>query len=108
MANPIVEASGTKLATGAEDTLATIATPRNLVLLVDLSNMAAGDTVTLRVKRAAKPAGLTRSVYEEVFSGVQDVPIAISAPIPSPTSASFTLQQSAGTMRNFDWAVESL
>lgn len=108
MANPVVESTGAQTATGAEDTLATINSPRNLVLLVDCTNMAAGDTVILRVKRKVRSAGSVRTIFEEALSGAQSPPGWISAPIPSPHQAVFTLQQTAGTYRAFDWSVESL
>lgn len=110
MANPIVEASGTKVATGSgtEDTLATINSPRVLSVIVDLTNLVAGDAVTLRVKRKILSGSSLRTVYRETFSGVQGEPAMISVPVPSPHQAVFTLTLETATPRNFDWSVESM
>lgn len=109
MSNPNVEASGTLTATGSatEDTLATISLPRNMSLIVDLTNLVGGDAVTLRVKRKILSGGAIRTVYKETFAGVQTDPGAISVPIPSPHQCIVTLALETATPRNFDWSLES-
>lgn len=109
MAVPVAEADGQLTATGSgtEDTVATITAPRVLTFVVDLANMVAGDTVTLKVKRKVRSGDTVRVVYSEVFTGAQAEPIAISVPMPSPHQAVFTITQEAGTPRVFPWAVES-
>lgn len=106
---PTVEASGTILATGSEQTLGTIVTNRNLLLVVDLTNLQAGDSVTLKMKRKVLSADAAALIYaRQTYSGVQADPLAISIPIPSPFQAVFTLQQIAGVNRNFNYSVESI
>lgn len=80
------------------------------VLIVDMVNMAAGDTVELRIKIAALTAGTQRVAYYGVWTGAQatDNMIAISVPIPSEQGATFTLKQTTGTGRVFPWKVMTL
>lgn len=105
---PTVENTGTVAADGTEQTLATINTNRNLLLVVDLSNMQAGDTVILKAKRKVTTAGSVRGYIRRTYSGVQTDAASISIPLPSPHQAVFTLQQTAGVNRNYDYSVESL
>ncbi|HEY6009420.1 MAG TPA: hypothetical protein VIU40_13930 [Geobacteraceae bacterium] len=110
MANPVVETSGTLTATGSgtEDTLATVSSPRNLCLVVDLTNLAGGDAVTIRVKRKVLSGGSVRVVYKETWAGAQTDPVVVSVPVPSPHQAVFTLALESATPRAFDWSIESL
>lgn len=105
------EGFGTQTAViNTEHTLATVTNTRTYVLTVDCVNMAAGDTLELRAKVKALTGGTARVAYYDVFSGDQGVDdeIKISVPVPSLYSCAFTLKQTAGTGRNFDWNVLSL
>lgn len=78
------------------------------VLVVDLANLAAGDTVELRISRAALDEGTERLVHAAAFVGPVAEPIAISPPVPMPYGGTFTLKQTTGTPRDFPWSVETL
>lgn len=104
-----VETSGTQTAVvGTEHTLAAPTTAKTRQLVVDLTNLANGDTVELRVKRKVLTAGSVVPWQTAVFSHAQSDPGVLSVPCPSPFGATFTLKQTAGTGRSFDWSVETL
>ena len=93
-------------------TLQDVTTAGTYALHVDLSNMAAGDVVTLRVRNRANASsgalGASTSVaYQTTFSNAQVLTLSVSPPILVPLGARFELLQSAGTARTFQWAVVS-
>lgn len=101
--------SGTQAATiSTEHTLATITDISTYVLVVDCNAMAAGDTVKLRAKVKTLSGSTERLAYEETLSDVQASPVFLSVPIPTVHSVKFTLEQTAGTGRSFDWSVVAL
>ncbi|MEU8158039.1 hypothetical protein AB0B94_30670 [Micromonospora sp. NPDC048986] len=101
-----IEYDGDQAATiSTEHTLATITGADTRVLVVDLSPMVAGDSVTLRIKTAVRAGGTERVAYTAIFAGATAVPIAFSPPVPMPTGGTVTLQQTAGTGRTYPWAV---
>lgn len=104
-----VESSGTQSATvGTEHTLATLTTPKSFMLVVDLGNMVASDEVELRAKRKVLTGSSVKQLDYAVFQNAQADPIAILGPYPSAFSIEFSLKQTAGTSRNFEWSVESV
>lgn len=106
-----VEASGTQTATvSTEHTLngGSFTSAKTYVLSVDLTNLANGDTVELRAKVKVISSGSEKLIYLGTYSHAQPYPVVHSIPVRSEYSASFTLKQTAGTGRNFDWAVLSL
>jgi hypothetical protein len=106
---PTVENTGTIVANGTEQTLATISLNRNLVAVVNLSNMAAGDTVIIKAKRKVLAGDANALGYiRQQFDGAQTDPVAISIPLPSPHQAVFTLQQTAGVNRSYPYSIESI
>lgn len=104
--------SGTQTATvTTEHTLQDTSAAGTYQLFVDLTNMAAGDEVELRVYKMAKSAGTRLVTYFARRDGVQpadDIGI-ISVPISTGLTDSgairFTLKQTLGTSRTFDWEV---
>jgi len=105
----IVEGFGTQTAVvGTEHTLHTNVAAKTYVLTVDTTNMANGDLVELRAKAKVLTAGVERLVYIVAYQHLQGRPVKVSVPIASPYSISFTLKQTAGTARAFDWNVVSL
>jgi hypothetical protein len=104
-----VETSGTQSATvGTEHTLATVTGAKVLVLIVDTANLALGETLELRVKIKVLTAGTVRQAYMAAYQHAQSDPIKFSIPVPSPFSADFTLKQTSGTGRSYDWSVVSI
>lgn len=104
-----VTAFGTQTATvTTEHSLATVSSPKSYTLTVDTSNMVFGSTndeLELKVKTKALTGGTERVAYYSYFVGAQDIPIKISIPVPVAYTATFTLKQTAGTSRNFDWNI---
>lgn len=101
--------SGTQAATiNTVHTLATITTAGVYVLRVDLNNLVNGDRLVLRANVRALAAGTTRQVFSAVFEHSQADKIADSIPVPVVHELTWTLQQTAGTGRSFDWSVLSL
>ena len=99
--------SGTQAATiSTEHDLATIADAGTYVLVVDLSNLANGDVVTLRAKTKLAGAGDTeKQAFSATFANAQTDVQQYSIPVQSPHSLTFTLEQRAGTGRSFPWAI---
>jgi hypothetical protein len=96
--------SGTQTAVvTTEHTLDTETTAGVYILVADLSNLVAGDTVFLRLYTKDKSGGASRLAFEAVYSGVQNVPHVYSPPVPVDTEIICTLTQSEGTSRDFDW-----
>lgn len=107
MAAPIEVATGDQAATiDTEHTLSTPADPGTYFLSVDLSNMALGDVVVLRIYVMESSGGTLREAWAPRFSHVNNR-VSVSPPIPSIHSngISFRLEQEAGTGRTFPWTV---
>jgi len=65
----VVESSGTQTAViGTEHTLASPTTAKTRQLVVDLSNLANGDVVELKVRRKVLAAGAERTWQTAVFA----------------------------------------
>lgn len=106
--------SGTQTATIAtEHTLLDIATAGTFTFHVDLTNLAATDTVELRIYQKILTAGTLRVAYYQSFTSVMptddrlQISVPISNDLTSAASVRFTLKQTAGTGRTFDWKVLS-
>lgn len=101
--------AGTPYLVGSSD----VAIAGTFTLHVDLFNMAAGDTVELRIYQIVLTGGTRRVAYQQTFSGIQatDNMVQISVPISNEltntASLRFTLKQTVGTARTFAWKVLS-
>lgn len=93
---------------GTEHTLDTIAVAGSYVLSVDLSGMADGDELTLRVKTKIRSVGVTRTTYIASYANAQSILNALSIPIASPHEFVTTLEQTAGTGRPYNWEITGL
>lgn len=103
--------SGTHSATGGgADVVYSSTLPRIFLFAIDLSNMVALDSVTIRIETVVRNGGTRRVVYEQQFSGLQASPfiINVSRPVPSPFEVRLTIDQTAGTNRDYDWFAMSL
>ncbi|MEV0608138.1 hypothetical protein AB0I61_17405 [Polymorphospora rubra] len=106
---PTVEHDGDQTATiNTEHTLATLSGAGTRVLAVDLSALAGGDLVVLRIKAPVRSGGTQREVYRASFSGPTAPGSTQSPPAVLPHGGVVTLQQTAGTPRTFPWAVYAL
>ncbi len=106
------QGSGTQAATvGTEHTLLDVAVPGTFTLHVDAINMAAGDSVELAIYQIVLTGGTRRVAYYALFSDAQPATdmIKINVPISNDLTDAgairFTLKQTGGTSRNFDWKV---
>jgi hypothetical protein len=86
-----------------EHTLDTQTTAGVYVLVVDMSNLAAGDIVILRIKTKAVHDGTSHLAYEKEYSGVITEKHTYSIPVPIDTEIICTLEQTDGTGRAFPW-----
>lgn len=104
-----VVASGTTAALavgGGETTLVTITNPGIYQLVVDVSAMAAGDELEIRIY--SKPTAVTdteRLIYFFATANTQDNPLKAMVPMPSPVSYRPTLAVTAGIARAYPWAI---
>lgn len=103
------EASGSQTAViSTEHTLATIATDGTFVIYVNTKNMVLIDELELRVKVKVKSTGTTEEFLIATYAHVQGQPVKASIPCASINEVVFTLKQTAGTGRVFDWEIIKL
>ncbi len=111
---PTVASSGTQTATIAtEHVLLTQSTAKTCVLSVNLSNLVLGDSVTLNIYNKVLTGdtltpGTTLPEFSATYTHARS-----EGPVQSPAivvayQAKFTLTQTAGTGRAFDWNVCTL
>jgi hypothetical protein len=102
--------NGTQSATvTTEHTLgSSITTAGTYVLMVNTTNMVAGDELELRAKVKVLTGGSETVLFIASYAHAQSEPIKVSIPVVSLYSVSFTLKQTAGTSRNFEWNIISL
>lgn len=95
-----VEAAGgtqTSSTGQGEITLATLTTAGVYTLATDLSAMALGDQITLRIKLKVRSASSSLVFDSAVYTHTQSgAPVILSAPVPVPHEAVFTLEQNSG------------
>lgn len=102
-------AGGSQAATvNTEHTLTTDTSVGTKILTVDLSAMALGDLVELRIYTKLRTGSTERLAYLCSFQHVQGAPNVYSIPVPSMVSCKPTLKQTAGTGRTFEWALLGL
>lgn len=76
--------------------------------LVDLSNMASGDTYVIRLKEKVYGAATQRTVQSWTLSGAQSDPIWVSPCAILLHGWDFTAQRTAGTDRSIAWSVRKV
>jgi len=105
----ISAAEGSQIAViGTEHVLATITVAGDYQLKVDMSNMALGDIVELRVKDKVRATGTSAEYVMKAFAHVQDPPVVASVPIDILNEGIFTLKQVAGIGRTFNWEISQV
>lgn len=103
---PSNSSDGTQTATvTTEHTLAMVTTAGNYLLLVDTNELVLGDELILRVKLKVLSTGTTRLAFQATYKNIVGSPIIQSIPVSVVNEAVFTLEQSTGTSRDFEWAV---
>lgn len=99
-------ASGTQNAViDTEHTLSTQTTAGVYQLVVDASNLANGDVVTLRLKLKTLSGSTSALAFDQTLAHAQGSPIFISPPVAVAHEIVATLEQTAGTGRSFDWSL---
>lgn len=94
---------GTLTATGSEDEVRESLVEGKLHAFIDLTAMLASDSITVRQYMKIKPAGSYVKYAEEVFADVQSLPMLYIVTKPSKNGIRITLEQTAGTNRDYDW-----
>lgn len=106
-----VDSSGTKTATasGTEDTLVDNTSPggNTFTLYTDMSNLANGDIVELRIYVKILTGGTLRVAWVQSYTNAQgsDNAIAMSIPVIGFWNIKFTLTVTTSTSRDFPWEV---
>lgn len=103
-----VVASGSLVADGTEQTLATSTTGKTYVLVVDLNPMVNGDEIELRLKTKVLTGSTERLAYFAGYAHIQAAPNKYSVPVPANWSCKATLKQVAGSNHTYDWALLSI
>lgn len=73
--------------------------------LIDLSVLAAGDIVEIRIKEKVQSTSTQRLVWMGTYAHAQSEPIAASPPIILLHGWDITLTQTDGTARTFEWSI---
>ena len=94
---------GTLQADGTEQTVFSSTETGEFSGYVDLSNMVTDDEVTLRCYIRIKSGGEYRKWDEEDYVDAQAKPALHFTPLQSSYGYKVTLEQTAGTYREFDW-----
>ena len=108
---PNDEGHGTvTLTLNVETTLADLTNPKTYVGYVDLTNMQAGDITALQIYIKVLTGGSLRSLYYQQFFDAQTAGniAVVTLPVASLYEWKFTIQQTAGTARSYDWQAISL
>lgn len=102
-------ASGTQTATiNTEHSLSTQTTAAFYVLMVNVTNLANGDTLELRLKTKVLTGDTAEEIYYATYQHDQGAQAIIaSPPVASMFSVEATLKQTAGTGRSFGWSLLS-
>src|ERR1051326_6372573 len=103
---PTVDSSGTLTADGTEQDMADLTANKYYSAHVDLQNMADGDTTTLRLYIKVLSTSTAALYWTETYIDTQTgIKVIFVPPQPSTQEWHLTLEQSAGTNRDYDWAV---
>ncbi len=112
MSNPILYAYGTQLAVvTTEHTLKDVNESGTFVIEISTANLAAGDVVEFRIYSVMLTGGTKYVVYFMPYYGaqptddIQKISLPIGNDLSDATALEFTLKQTFGTGRNFDWKI---
>jgi hypothetical protein len=104
-----VAASGTQTAVvGTEHSLSVQTGAKSYMAVVDVGVMLNGDEVELRAKVKVVAAGTRKLLDMVVLQHAQPEPVTVFGPYPAGVDIEFSVKQTAGTGRAFDWAVWSV
>ncbi len=103
-----VNSSGSQTCTiGTEHALATVTVAGTYQLALDLSNLANGDALEVRIKCKAYSGQSSKTAFTATYAHAQgaDGALVFSPPVPAPVEFAATIKQTAGTGRAVPWAV---
>jgi hypothetical protein len=102
-------ATGPTTADGTEQTLQDITSPAGKVyqIIVYLTNMTAGDHLTLKAfRKADSVSGTLDEIWVAYYAGPRGASqYAVSPYFVGMNNIKFTLQQTAGTNRSYEWEI---
>jgi hypothetical protein len=106
----VADIEGTLTADGTEQTLVQTSDskPHQISGEIDLTNMASGDTVVINYYIQMKSAGSFIKYASQTYSGAQSIPAVFFLTKTAKYGLKITLQQTAGTYRNFDYDFQKL
>lgn len=93
---------------GTEQTLVTDTTGRVYVACFDLSALAGGDTLEIRVYTKIRSGGTSRVAYLAAYQNAQSQPQKYSPPIPANIEVKVTMKLTAGSNRSVPWCLLGL
>lgn len=105
MPAPTITDNDTTLTDGTEQTLFTTTTNAYYGGGVDLSNMASGDQIEIKLYKGYKSAGALVLVDTYPFTDAQAKPGFEIPMLHAPYGYKLTIKRLAGTDRNYDWYV---
>lgn len=97
------EGFGTVTADGTEQTVKDYSGTGKLHVYIDLTNMVAGNSVTIRQFIKIKAAGAYVKYAEETYTDVQTLPLLHITMKPGKYGVKVTLQQAAVVWKTYDW-----
>ena len=99
--------SGSQLTViSTEHTLETTTTAGVFVAMLNLTTLAAGDVLRLRIKTKVLTGDTEEAIWDVVYANDQGaIPIVHTPPLVSMFSLTFTIQQTAGSVRTLPWAL---
>jgi len=96
-------AAGTLTADGTEQTVIEVTTIGTLEGYIDLANMQAGDSVTIRLYVRLKSGGAYRLYDSATYTDAQTKPALHIVKLPTRYGIRVTLEQTAGVNRDYDY-----
>lgn len=111
MAAPAMYDHGTRSATGGEDSIFNLGSPGLFQVILSLAEMDTGDTVIVRRYIVEEATDAQVLVEELTFNDAQAVdgillgPIGVATETFPGTGAAVSIEQTAGTLRDFGWTV---
>ena len=102
---PTVDSSGTLTADGTEQNIANLTANKYYSAHINLTNMGSGDTTVLRLYIKVLSTGSADLFWSDTYTDAQTNKIIFVPPQPATQVWKLTLQQTAGTNRDYDWSV---
>ena len=109
MAGPTTTAEGQTLTDGTEQVLGTFAGSKYYQFSIDLTPLAAAETLKVRWYSKVHSAGTTHRFWLETYTGDYTIqplsPVVDSGPFWIANECKLSIEQTAGSFHTFDWCV---